>query len=51
MGKISFDDAGWAHYVYCEEQDRKTLRRINQLLRSQRDETVVLSCKEHYGDK
>lgn len=87
MGKFSFDDAGWAHYVYWQEQDRKTLRRINQLLQSiQRDgvlnglgkpeklknaegysrriddvnrlvyevhgdETIVLSCKGHYGDK
>ena len=34
MGKISFDDAGWEHYIYWEEQDRKTLRRINQLLKS-----------------
>lgn len=34
IGKISFDDTGWAHYIYWEEQDRKTLRRINQLLRS-----------------
>lgn len=87
MGKISFDDAGWAHYVYLEEQDRKTLRRINQLLKSierdgalnrlgkpeklknqdsysrriddanrlvyeiNGDETIVLSCKGHYGDR
>lgn len=34
MGKVSFDEAGWAHYIYWQEQDRKTLRRINQLLRS-----------------
>ena len=88
MGKFSFDDAGWAHYVYWQEQDRKTLRRINQLLRSierdgalnglgkpeklkhqenaysrriddsnrliyevSGDETLVLSCRGHYGDK
>lgn len=87
MGRVSFETHGWAHYVYWEEQDRKTLRRINQLLRSierdgalnglgkpeklkyqdaysrriddanrlvyevNGDETVVLSCKGHYGDK
>ena len=81
MGRVSFETHGWAHYVYWEEQDRKTLRRINQLdgalnglgkpeklkyqdAYSRRiddanrlvyevngDETVVLSCKGHYGDK
>ena len=34
MGKVSFENHGWAHYVYWQEQDRKTLRRINQLLQS-----------------
>ena len=34
MGKIAFDGDGWAHYVYWQEQDRKTLCRINQLLQS-----------------
>lgn len=87
MGKVSFDEAGWAHYIYWQEQDRKTLRRINQLLRSierdgalnglgkperfkyensysrriddanrlvyevHGDETIVKSCRGHYGDK
>lgn len=87
MGKVSFDGDGWPHYLYWQMQDRKTLRRINQLLQSiERDgalnglgkpeklknqvgysrriddsnrlvydvhdgETVVLSCRGHYGDK
>ena len=34
MGKVSFEDDGWIHYLYWQTQDRKTLRRINQLLQS-----------------
>ena len=34
MAKISFEDEGWLHYLYWQMQDRKTLRRINQLLQS-----------------
>ena len=87
MSKFSFEDDGWLHYLYWQMQDRKTLRRINQLLQSierdgalnglgkpeklkhqeaysrridetnrliykvHGDETIVLSCKGHYGDK
>ncbi len=87
MGRVSFETHGWAHYLYWEEQDRKTLNKINSLLQSierdgalkdlgkperlkyqdayarriddtnrliyemHGDETVVLSCKGHYGDK
>lgn len=34
MSKFSFEDEGWLHYIYWQLQDRKTLRRINQLLQS-----------------
>jgi toxin YoeB len=29
----SWDDEAWTDYVYWQTQDRKTLRRINELLR------------------
>ena len=32
MGKISFSEAGWEDYLYWQLQDKKTLKRINQLL-------------------
>lgn len=32
MGKIIFTDQAWDDYLYWQSQDKKTLRRINQLL-------------------
>ena len=32
MGKISFSEEGWEDYVYWQRQDKKTIKRINQLL-------------------
>ena len=32
MGKISFSENGWEDYLFWQTQDKKTLRRINQLL-------------------
>ena len=29
---VAFDPDGWDDYVYWQTQDRKTLRRINQLI-------------------
>lgn len=29
---LAFDPNGWEDYVYWETQDRKTLKRINQLI-------------------
>lgn len=29
---IAFDPSGWEDYVFWQTQDRKTLRRINQLI-------------------
>ena len=34
MSKIIFTENGFSHYLYWQEQDRKTLRKINQLLQS-----------------
>ncbi|MDR2736976.1 MAG: Txe/YoeB family addiction module toxin [Gracilibacteraceae bacterium] len=30
--KINFTETGWCEYLYWEGQDRKTLKRINNLL-------------------
>lgn len=32
MGKIIFTEQAWQDYLYWQTQDKKTLRRINQLL-------------------
>ncbi len=31
--KISFLEDGWADYLYWQNQDQKTLKRINQLIK------------------
>ena len=33
MGKLTFAENAWAEYLYWQETDKKTLRRVNQLLR------------------
>lgn len=32
--KKTWSDEGWDDYLYWQEQDRKTLRKINRLIRS-----------------
>lgn len=32
MGKLIFSEEGWEDYLYWQTQDKKTLKRINQLL-------------------
>ena len=34
MSRIVFTEKSFEHYVYWQTQDRKTLRRINDLLKS-----------------
>lgn len=34
MSKITFAEEGWADYIYWQTQDKKTLQKINKLLRS-----------------
>ena len=39
--KITFSEEGWKEYTYWQMQDKKTLKRINQLLQSiERDGTM-----------
>jgi len=33
MNNISFSPVAWDEYIYWQTQDKKTLRRINQLLK------------------
>lgn len=33
MGNISFSEEGWEDYLYWQTQDKRILKRINQLLR------------------
>ena len=33
MSEIQFSQAAWDDYLYWQTQDRKTLKRINQLLK------------------
>ena len=33
MSKLIFTDYGWDDYLYWQSQDKKTLRKINNLLR------------------
>ena len=34
MGKITFSDEAWAEYVEWQSQDKKTLKKINSLIKS-----------------
>lgn len=34
MGKLTFTESGWADYLYWQAQDKKTLRKINDLLKA-----------------
>lgn len=31
--KLIFDEDAWADYVYCQTQDRKVLKRIDELIK------------------
>lgn len=33
MGKLTFTDDGWEDYLYWQTQDRKTLAKLNALLK------------------
>lgn len=38
MRNVKFTDEAWATYIYWQSQDKKTLRRINELIKdAQRD--------------
>ncbi len=43
--QIAFAEEGWSQYLYWQSQDKKIIKRINQLL-----QIIVMSCKGHYED-
>jgi Txe/YoeB family toxin of Txe-Axe toxin-antitoxin module len=56
MNKLWSDDA-WDDYLYWQEQDRKTLKRINKLLRDidrngyiENGQIKIAQCRTHYDD-
>ena len=50
--KIWSDDA-WEDYLYWQTQDKKTLKRINQLIKDieRNGCTYIAHFRGHYGDK
>ena len=34
MGSVRFSQAAWEDYLYWQQQDKKTLRRINDLIKN-----------------
>ena len=34
MGKITFAEEGWEEYLYWQTQDKKTIKKINKLIKS-----------------
>lgn len=53
--KILWDEKAWQEYLYWQFQDKKTLKKINDLLkdieRNGYEQIKILECKTHYGDK
>lgn len=51
MLKIWSDEA-WEDYLYWQKQDKKTLLKINNLLKSIINNAIeILQCASHYEDK
>ena len=46
-----FSERGFADYMYWQTQDRKTLNRINNLLKIENETIEIYQCRTHYGDK
>lgn len=50
--RLLWDERAWDEYLYWQAQDKKTLKRINALLKDiQRNTLIVIAqCKGHYDD-
>ena len=53
---IYWDEKAWLEYLYWQMQDKKTLKRINNLLKDidrkiENEQIKILECGTHYGDK
>ncbi len=43
MSNITFADEGWEEYLYWQQKDKKTLKKINDLLKSiDRDGALIV---------
>mgnify|MGYP002277031678 FL=1 len=49
MSNISFSEDAWKDYLYWQLQDKKTLKKINELLKE--IQRTPFSGKGHYSDK
>ena len=61
----NFSERGFADYIYWQTQDKKTLNKINNLLKDidsidetnrlifkiENDAIEISQCRTHYGDK
>ena len=45
---LLWTEIGWEDYIYWQSQDKKTLRRINGLIK---EIVTVFQCRIHYGNK
>jgi len=49
MNDLTFDKAAWDEYLYWQKQDKKTVKRINQLIRSIVRDGVMQGICTHHG--
>lgn len=49
--RLLWEDRAWSDYLYWQVKDKKTLKRINGLIKDiQRSTLYIVSCKGHYDD-
>lgn len=55
--RLSWEDEAWEEYLYWQSQDRRTLKRINALIKDiqrtpyegiGKPEPLIVSCRGHY---
>ncbi len=58
--RLLWEESAWEDYCYWQIQDKKTLKRINLLIKDiqhrliykEKDGVIIIaSCKGHYSDK
>lgn len=58
--RLLWEESAWKDYCYWQIQDKKTLKRINLLIKDiqhrliykEKDGVIIIaSCKGHYSDK
>ena len=53
MSEKIWSDEAWEDYLYWQLQDKKKLKRINQLIKDieRNGRIYIATCRGHYGDK